>query len=258
MFVGRATELALVRGELRAAGNGAVRRMVIEGPEGIGKTALIRQALDGEANVRVLAVSGDEAERHLRYGIVRQLADQARSVLDAGQGIGGPLGAGSGRTVPDGAGQGSGGPLGAGPGRTLLDGIGLGAGGPLGARLGTDLRGRGPGGTGLGRAGLGRGGSGSAGPGSGGSGVRSRGAGQEGAATRSAAARELWSVGEALCEAVGRLQADGPVVVLVDDVQWADRASLRALGYLLRRLRAGRVLVVVICRSTADPWLPEG
>ncbi|MEU7857212.1 AAA family ATPase [Nonomuraea sp. NPDC049141] len=203
MFVGRATELALVRGELRAAGNGAVRRMVIEGPEGIGKTALIRQVLDGAANVRVLAASGDEAERHLRYGVVRQLADQARFVLD-------------------GAGQGSGGPLGAGLGRT-----------------------------GLGSGGLGR-------TGSGGAGARSRGAGPEGAATRSAAARELWSVGEALCEAVGRLQADGPVVVLVDDVQWADRASLRALGYLLRRLRTGRVLVVVICRSTADPWLPEG
>ncbi|MEU4226552.1 AAA family ATPase [Nonomuraea sp. NPDC026600] len=208
MFVGRATELALVRGELRAAGNGAVRRMVIEGPEGIGKTALIRQVLDGEANVRVLAASGDEAERHLRYGIVSQLADQARSVLDGA------------------------GPMDAGFGRTVLDGIGLGSGGS--------------GGTGLGRAGPG------------GSGSRLRGAGPEGAAIRSAAARDLWSVGEALCEAVGRLQAVGPVVVLVDDVQWADRASLRALGYLLRRLRAGRVLVVVICRSTADPWLPEG
>ncbi|HUR04435.1 MAG TPA: LuxR family transcriptional regulator [Nonomuraea sp.] len=208
MFVGRATELALVRGELRAAGNGAVRRMVIEGPEGIGKTALIRQVLDGETNVRVLAASGDEAERHLRYGVVRQLADQARSVLD-------------------GAGLGSGG-----LGRTVLDGIGLGSGGPLGAGLGR----------------TGRGGSGS----------RLRGAGPEGAATRSAAARDLWSVGEAMCEAVSGLQADGPVVVLVDDVQWADRASLRALGYLLRRLRAGRVLVVAICRNTADPWLPEG
>ncbi|MEV6152021.1 ATP-binding protein [Nonomuraea sp. NPDC052129] len=184
--MGRATELALVRGELRAAGKGAVRRMVIEGPEGIGKTALLRQVLGGEANVRVLAASGDEAERHLRYGIVRQLADQPWSVLD-----------------------------GTGPANT---GVG----------------GSGPGGTGLRGAGL--------------RGARPRRSGLADAVTRSAAARDLWFVGEALCELVGRLQADGPVVVFVDDAQWADRASLRALGYLLGRLRTGRVLVVVSCR----------
>ncbi|MEU7746567.1 AAA family ATPase [Nonomuraea sp. NPDC049158] len=201
MFVGRATELALVREELRAAGKGAVRRMVIEGPEGIGKTALVRQVLGGEVNVRVLAASGDEAERHLRYGIVRQLADQPWSVLDGA----GPASTGMGGTGPRGAG---------------LREIGL---------RGTGLRS-----------------------------ARVRRTGLAGAATGSAAGRDLWSVGEALCELVGPLQAEGPVVVLVDDAQWADRASLRALGYLLRRLRTGRVLVVVSCRGTAAAWLPEG
>ncbi|MEU7835995.1 AAA family ATPase [Nonomuraea sp. NPDC049129] len=216
MFVGRAMELALVRGELRAAGKGAVRRMVIEGPEGIGKTALLRQALGGEANVRVLAASGDEAERHLRYGIVRQLADQPWSVLDGT----GPASTGPTATGPRGAG---------------LRGSGLGRAGLREA----GLRGIGLPGTGLRSA-------------------RLRRSGLAGAATRGAAARDLWSVGEALCELVGRLQADGPVVVFVDDAQWADRASLRALGYLLRRLRTGRVLVVVSCRGTAAAWLPEG
>ncbi|WP_327582016.1 ATP-binding protein [Nonomuraea sp. NBC_00507] len=61
-----------------------------------------------------------------------------------------------------------------------------------------------------------------------------------------------------ICEVIGALQAHGPVVVLIDDAQWADRPSLHALGYVLRRLRAGRVLVVVAVRDVADPWLPCG
>ncbi|WP_433518512.1 AAA family ATPase [Nonomuraea sp. CA-143628] len=256
MFVGRAMELALVRGELRAAGKGAVRRMVIEGPEGIGKTALLRQVLGGEANVRVLAASGDEAERHLRYGVVRQLADQPWSVLDGT----GPAGTGVGGLGPGGTGLAGTGVGGLGPGGTGLAGTGPAETGPWG----TGSRG-----TGLGRAGLQE--TGLRGIGLPGAGLRSTrlrsarlrrsglaGAATGSAATGSAAARDLWSVGEALCELVGRLQADGPVVVLVDDAQWADRASLRALGYLLRRLRTGRVLMVVSCRGTAAAWLPEG
>ena len=77
MFVGRAAELARVREELRAAGKGAVRRMVIEGPAGIGKTALIRQVLGGEANVRVLAVSG-ECRRWPRVLLVHPAAQEFR------------------------------------------------------------------------------------------------------------------------------------------------------------------------------------
>ncbi|GAA3153917.1 hypothetical protein [Nonomuraea salmonea] len=46
--------------------------------------------------------------------------------------------------------------------------------------------------------------------------------------------------------------------MVVDDAQWVDRASSRALAYVLRHLRAGRVLVVVACRDISDPWLPEG
>ncbi|MEO3868163.1 AAA family ATPase [Nonomuraea sp. B12E4] len=163
MFVGRTAELALLRAELRAAAGGSSRRVVVEGPEGIGKTALIHHTLGGEAGVRVLAASGEESERQLRLGVVRQLTDEV----------------------------------------TGCDGV------PGGRRIGLT--------------------------------------GQDSCA-----------VGQALCEVVDRLQAEGPLALVVDDAQWADRPSLRALSYVLRRVRAGRVLMVVGCRDLADPWLPEG
>ncbi|MEU0569331.1 ATP-binding protein, partial [Nonomuraea sp. NPDC005983] len=149
MHLGRTTELALLRAELHASDAGPARRVLVEGPEGIGKTALIRQAFDTEQPLRLLSASGEEAERGLRFGVMRQLA-------------------------PDATGD------------------------------------------------------------------------------------DPYTVGQSVCDAIGRLQAEGPVVVVVDDAQWADRLSLRALTYVLRRLRGGRVLVVVACRDVADPWLPDG
>ena len=51
------------------------------------------------------------------------------------------------------------------------------------------------------------------------------------------------AVGARLLDLFDRLQADGRVVVLVlDDLQWADRPSLRAVLFALRRLRADKVL----------------
>ncbi|MGW0810385.1 AAA family ATPase [Nonomuraea sp. NPDC002799] len=160
MFVGRTAETSLLRAESRAAGAGRVRRVVVEGPEGIGKTALVHHALGGEAGVRVLAASGEQSERRLCLGVVRQLADEA-----------GP--------------------------RRVAPALG-------GAR------------------------------------------------------RDPCAAGQALCDVIGTLQADAPLVVLVDDAQWADRPSLRALGYVLRRLRTGRVLVLIVCRDLTGPWLPDG
>ncbi|SEH01551.1 AAA ATPase domain-containing protein [Nonomuraea solani] len=162
MFVGRTAELALLRAELRAAGGGSARRVVVAGPEGIGKTAFINHALGGEAGARVLAVSGEESERELPLGVVRQVAEEA--VL-----------------------------------------LGLAWAGP---RLAGDL--------------------------------------------------DPCAAGQAVCDVIGELQGRAPLTVLVDDAQWADQESLRALGYVLRRVRAGRVLVLVVCRDLADPWLPEG
>jgi DNA-binding CsgD family transcriptional regulator len=60
------------------------------------------------------------------------------------------------------------------------------------------------------------------------------------------------AVGTRLLDLVDRLQADDRVVVLVlDDLQWADRPSLRAVLFALRRFRADKVLVIVSARTGA-------
>ncbi|MFI7127024.1 AAA family ATPase [Nonomuraea sp. NPDC050153] len=158
MFVGRTAELALLGAELRAADGGSARRALVEGPEGIGKTALVHRLL-ATGGARVLAASGEESEQALELGVVRQLLDEAAYL---------------GAPVPAPAGQ-----------------------GPCAA-------------------------------------------------------------GQVLRGAIDALQAQAPLVVLVDDVQWADAPSLRALSYVLRRVRAGRVLVLLACRDVTGPWLPEG
>ncbi|MGD0700785.1 MAG: AAA family ATPase [Trebonia sp.] len=64
------------------------------------------------------------------------------------------------------------------------------------------------------------------------------------------------AVGAGLLDLLDRLQAGGHVVVLViDDLQWADRPSARAVLFALRRLRADKVLAIVSSRvgGLADP-----
>jgi hypothetical protein len=64
------------------------------------------------------------------------------------------------------------------------------------------------------------------------------------------------AAGGRLLDLLDRLQAGGQVVVLaIDDLQWADRPSSRALLFAVRRLRAHKVLAVVSTRAggLADP-----
>jgi DNA-binding CsgD family transcriptional regulator len=64
------------------------------------------------------------------------------------------------------------------------------------------------------------------------------------------------AAGAWLLDLLDRRQAGGQVVVLaVDDLQWADRPSSRAVLFALRRLRADKVLAVVSTRAgaLADP-----
>ena len=63
-------------------------------------------------------------------------------------------------------------------------------------------------------------------------------------------------VGQQLVDMLDRLQGDGQVVILaIDDLQWIDRPSSRALLFALRRLRADTVLTVVATRAEglSDP-----
>ena len=54
---------------------------------------------------------------------------------------------------------------------------------------------------------------------------------------------------EALLRIAERLAADAPLVAVIEDLQWADQASLALLAYLLRGMRKGPVLVLVTMRT---------
>jgi len=61
-----------------------------------------------------------------------------------------------------------------------------------------------------------------------------------------------FAVGAYLLEVVGELGAAGPVAIVVDDLQWADRRSVEALTFMLRRLSVDPVIAVVIYRGSGD------
>ena len=64
--------------------------------------------------------------------------------------------------------------------------------------------------------------------------------------------------GAALVGLVDRLAADRTLVVVVDDAQWADEPSLRALTFAARRLHDDRVLLCVACRDDGVDRVPTG
>lgn len=67
-------------------------------------------------------------------------------------------------------------------------------------------------------------------------------------ATTDAGRYELY---EALAEVVGAVAASGPVVYVIDDVQWADRSTLGLVEHLVRHVQSGRLLVVATVRRPA-------
>lgn len=69
---------------------------------------------------------------------------------------------------------------------------------------------------------------------------------------------EPFAVGAGFVELLSALQEEGPVAVVIDDAQWADRPSLLALLFALRRLQADRVLALIAARSEDTGRLPEG
>ena len=77
-FVGRQAELALLRAKLDEARSGHPGIVLIEGPPGIGKTALVERFVGESVGVLVLRASGEESESLLTYGVVDQLVRFAR------------------------------------------------------------------------------------------------------------------------------------------------------------------------------------
>jgi DNA-binding CsgD family transcriptional regulator len=71
----RSEELARIESALAAARSGRGRFVVVEGPAGIGKTALLAAARTAAADegMRVLRSRGAELERDFAFGVVRQL-----------------------------------------------------------------------------------------------------------------------------------------------------------------------------------------
>jgi len=61
-----------------------------------------------------------------------------------------------------------------------------------------------------------------------------------------------FAVGARLLEVVGEQQANGALAVVIDDVQWADRKSVEALTFMLRRLSVDPVIVIVIYRGPGE------
>jgi DNA-binding CsgD family transcriptional regulator/tetratricopeptide (TPR) repeat protein len=166
-FVGRQPELAALRARLAVVRGGVPQIVELEGPPGIGKTALIAQFL-AEPGSRpppvVLSASGEDTETLLAYGVIDQLG---RSAGRAGAAL-----------------------------------VGL-------------------------------------------------------AAPGVATVEDPIVVGSRLLEVLDALEAQGPVVLAVDDVHWVDQPSLRALVFALRRLVADPVLVVLAVRDTAGAAMPE-
>jgi len=155
VFVGRQQELRVLQAALEDARAGRPRVVAVEGPAGIGKTALVERFLAEAVDVTALRASGDATETELVFGVVDHLlrhAGQARPDLEAEDHV---------------------------------------------------------------------------------------------------------AAGTRVLELLGALQDEHPVVVAIDDVHWADAPSLRALLFVVRRLVADRVLVVLATREDTAA-LPEG
>jgi DNA-binding CsgD family transcriptional regulator/tetratricopeptide (TPR) repeat protein len=72
-YVGRLEELAALRSILERVRSGHPQTVLVEGPAGMGKTALVEQFLRGEEDIRLLRASGEHWETLVPYGVVDQL-----------------------------------------------------------------------------------------------------------------------------------------------------------------------------------------
>ena len=77
----RSEELGEIRACAQAVAGGEGRALVVEGPAGIGKTALVAAAEPHarDAGLSALTARGTELERAFGFGVVRQLFEPRRS-----------------------------------------------------------------------------------------------------------------------------------------------------------------------------------
>ncbi|RSM55154.1 helix-turn-helix transcriptional regulator [Amycolatopsis sp. WAC 01376] len=174
MLYGRAGEQAAIDELLAAARDGRSGSLVVRGEAGIGKSALLGWAAEAAAGLRVLSVTGIEAEADLAFGGLVQLLWPLQDRL---------------ATLP-------------GPQAEALRAV-LDSGGTSG--------------------------------------------------------QDRFVTGLAVLTLLADVADDGPVLCLIDDAQWLDRATAEALLFAARRLAADRVAMLFGARDTgfAAPDLPE-
>ena len=168
MLYERETELGVLDGALREAEAGRGSLVVVTGPLGAGRSALLRALQATSDGCRALRASGALAEQDFEFGVVRQLFETLLTDLPAE--VGERWFRGAARDAR---------PVFAGVAADVFPGL----------------------------------------------------------------AQEVLLDG--LLALVANISAEQPLALLVDDLQWADAASLRWLGYLVNRLDLLRVAVVV-------------
>ncbi|WP_216609900.1 helix-turn-helix transcriptional regulator [Cellulosimicrobium protaetiae] len=179
-LLGRAAEQETVARLLASARLGRGGALVLAGEPGVGKTALLADALDragrepgSGAGVRVLAATPAEVEQDLPFAALQSLLLPALRLLD---------------DIPA----------------------------PQAAELGAAL------------------------------------------SLRSGGGRDRFAIGAATLSLLSRYAEDGPVVVVLDDVHWADRPSVDALVFAARRVRDDPIAVLVAGRSGELPEAVRG
>ncbi len=185
MLLERAHELRLLRAALAAARDGAGRLVIIEGPAGIGKTALLAQTCEAavDEGLQLLSARGHELEHEFAFGVARQLFELpvARATPERQEQL---LGR---RCEPDPAVTGT---------RTALDDRD--ADSPAASRPAPDIG---------------------------------------------------FTLSHGLYWLTANLADSGPLMVALDDAQFADRSSLQCIAYLAARCHELPLLLVLTVRS---------
>ena len=174
MLVNRLTERAALGQLLEAARGGRSGALVVHGEAGVGKTALVEDAIASAAGMRMARVAGIESEMELAYAALQQLCAPMLDDLDR---------------LPD-------------PQRAALGVV-------FGLRAGE--------------------------------------------------APDRFLVGLAALSLLADAAGKQPLLCVIDDAQWLDRASAQVMGFVARRLFAEQVAVVVATREPGGEFrgLPE-